>query len=214
MPLIRAVLFDYGLVLTGPPDPSAWQRMQTILQSEDPRFHAAYWRPRHEYDLGTLDGPGFWRAVAAELGHGLDDREISSLLEADIDLWTQPNQPMIEWAATLQRTAIRTGILSNLGDAMELGVLNRCPWLNEFAHHTFSHRLRVAKPETAIYVHAIQGLGVPAGQTLFIDDRAENIEGARAAGLHVIQYTGHDTFLRELQAGGFEGLPLPPAQRS
>jgi putative hydrolase of the HAD superfamily len=205
------VLFDYGLVLSAPPDPASWQRMKDILHAGEPRFHAAYWRPRHDYDRGLLDGPGFWRNVAAELGHPLTANDLAALIEADTVLWTQPNQPMIDWAAALQRAGIRTGILSNLGDAMELGILDRCSWLKDFAHHTFSHRLRLAKPDAAIYRHAIEGLGVPADQILFIDDRAENIEGARAAGLRVLQYTGHDTFLRDLETGHFDGLPLPLA---
>ena len=209
MPLIRAVLFDYGLVLTSAPDPAAWQAMKDILHAEEPRFHAAYWRPRHDYDRGTLDGAGFWRSVAVELNHPLTAAELTALIDADTDLWTQPNPPMIEWAGALQRAGVRTGILSNLGDAMELGVRGRCVWLEEFHHHTFSHHLRIAKPEAAIYQHAIEGLGVPANEILFIDDRAENIEGARAAGLHAIQYIAHDAFLRDLEASGIEGLPFP-----
>ena len=209
MPLIRAVLFDYGLVLTAAPDPTAWHTMKQILHADEPRFHAAYWRPRHDYDRGTLDGTGFWQAVAAELNHTLTPSELAALIDADTELWTQPNPPMIDWAAALQRAGIRTGILSNLGDAMELGIRGRCLWLEEFHHHSFSHRLRVAKPEAAIYQHAIEGLGVPAHEILFIDDRADNIEGARAAGLYAIQYTAHDAFLRELEAAAIEGLPLP-----
>lgn len=209
MPLIRAVLFDYGLVLTAAPDPSAWQSMKDILHADESRFHAAYWRPRHDYDRGTLDGTGFWRTVAAELDRQLTPKDLAALIDADTELWTQPNQPMIDWAAALQRAGIRTGILSNLGDAMELGIRGRCVWLEEFHHHTFSHRLRLAKPELAIYQHAIDGLELPAQEILFIDDRAENIAGARAAGLHAIQYTAHDSFLRELESAHLDGLPLP-----
>lgn len=209
MPVIHAVLFDYGLVLSAPPDPAAWARMKAILQADESSFHAAYWRPRYDYDLGILDGPAFWRTVAAELGRHLNDSRVRELLDADTVLWTQPNQPMIDWACSLQQAGIRTGILSNLGDEMEAGVLARCPWLQEFRHHTFSHRLRIAKPDPAIYRHALAGLGTAPEHTLFIDDRAENIAAARAAGIHAIQYTSHNSFLRELETAAFDALPLP-----
>jgi putative hydrolase of the HAD superfamily len=209
MALIRAVLFDYGLVLSAPPDPATWERMRTLLGVDGGRFHAAYWRPRNEYDRGVLDGPGFWRAVAAELGRSLSDDELTALLDADVLLWTQPNQPMIDWAAALQRAGVRTGVLSNIGDAMEAGVMRRCKWMADFNHHTFSHRLRMVKPEAAIYRHAIAGLGVPAENVLFIDDREENVEAARAAGLQAIQYVDHASFVKALRAENFEGLPLP-----
>ena len=51
----------------------------------------------------------------------LDRHLVSSLNESDIALWTQPNHEMISWAAALQRAGYKTGILSNIGDAMEAG---------------------------------------------------------------------------------------------
>jgi len=214
MPLIRAVLFDFGLVLSGPPDPLARRRMETILNTTHPDLRAAYWRHRDDYDLGVLDGVGFWRTVGAELGHPPTDEELARLLQADVDLWTQPNQPMIGWAAALQRGGITTGILSNMGDAMEAGILNRFPWLERFSHRTFSHQLGVAKPDTRIYRHAIAGVGEPPDATLFIDDRIENVEGARAVGLHALQYPSHDEFLQAFHNADFTGLPLPAAENT
>lgn len=209
MPPIRAVLFDYGLVLSGPPDPLAHRRMETILNATHAELDVPYWRYRHDYDLGVLSGVEFWRIVGAELGHPPSDNELTQLLAADVDLWTQPNQPMIDWAIALQRVGIPTGILSNIGDAMETGIVERFSWLSGFQHHTFSHRLRIAKPNERIYHHAINGIGHPAKATLFIDDRIENVEAARSLGLHAIQYSNHDSFIRAFQDADIAGLPLP-----
>lgn len=207
---VEAVLFDYGLVLSGPPDPAAWAEMQHLLNATDPAFHDAYWRHRHEYDRGALNGTTYWQNVAADLAHPLTPEIHKELIAADNALWTQPNQPMIDWAARLQSAGVRTGILSNLGDAMETGILARCPWLHDFAHHTFSHRLNTAKPDPAIYAHAASGLGVPPASVLFLDDREENIRAARESGMQAIQYLNHEEFLREMQRAG-HGALLDPA---
>ncbi len=211
MPQIRAVLFDYGLVLSGPPDPAAWRRMEAILNAAHPELSAEYWRYRDDYDVGVLNGVRFWRTVGAELGHPPTEEELAKLLQADVDLWTQPNQPMIDWAAALQSADIPTGILSNIGDAMEAGIADRFPWIAGFPHCTFSHRLGIAKPNERIYRHAIAAIRAPAEATLFIDDRIENIEAARAVGLHAILYTSHEDFLRAFHDAYFTGLPLPTA---
>ncbi len=206
---VHAVLFDYGLVLSGPPDPVAWKQMKDLLGASEDALHEAYWAPRHDYDRGALTGDAYWHLVAKTLGRNLKSEEHAALIEADNALWTQPNQPMIDWAAQLQAAGIRTGILSNLGDAMEVGILARFAWLADFAHHTFSHRLGIAKPEPAIYAHAAEGLGTAPENVLFLDDREENIRAAHAAGMQAIMYTSHDAFLRAMHEAGLQALLTP-----
>jgi putative hydrolase of the HAD superfamily len=205
-PKIRAVLFDYGMVLSGPPDPTARIDMERILGVDEKTFQAAYWKHRDAYDRGSLSGLNYWESVARDCHKPLNAVEMDGLIDADNALWTQPNQPMIAWAESLQRSGMKTGILSNIGDAMEAGIRARFPWLEEFAHHTFSHRLGIAKPDPEIYRHAAEGLNVPAGEILFIDDKEENIAAARAAGMVAVQYSNHDAFLQEMQRIGLGDL--------
>jgi putative hydrolase of the HAD superfamily len=208
MATIEAVLFDYGMVLSGPPDPAAWAEMERVLGVDAEALHAAYWRHREAYDRGALSGVAYWTAVAKDLGRTVDAAQVQALLAADTALWTQPNAPMIAWAAALQRAGVKTGILSNLGDAMEAGIRGRFPWLEHFTHHTFSHRLGIAKPDPAIYAHAAAGLGVAPERVLFIDDRAENVAGARRAGMAALQYSSHAEFPFQMRDLGFEAMLL------
>jgi putative hydrolase of the HAD superfamily len=206
MTKIRAVLFDYGLVLCGVPDGAAWERMQSLLGADAESFHAAYWRYRDAYDRGALNGVAYWRTVAKDLRSDVDEQTLAALLEADVEHWGRPNEAMIAWAAALQRAGVRTGVLSNLGDAMEAGILARFEWLRAFTHHTFSHRLGIAKPDAAIYRHAAEGLRVKPEEILFVDDREENVEGARAAGMLAIQYGEHQAFVAEMHEAGLGEL--------
>jgi len=204
--MISAVLFDYGMVLSGPAEPRAWARMLQITGLDEERFRAGYWAPRHEYDRGTYTGAEYWLQAGRHAGVELSAAQVAELIDADTALWTDVNRPMVDWAARLQKAGTRTGILSNLGDEMMLGVLDKMKWLEEFDHRVFSHTLKMAKPEVAIYRVAAEGLGVAPRQILFIDDRAENCEGGRAAGMQVIQYGEHDTFVLELERRGWGEL--------
>jgi putative hydrolase of the HAD superfamily len=65
---IQAVLFDYGMVLSGPPDPVAWAQMRSITGLREADLQRGYWAPRHEYDRGTFTGPSYWHEVAANAG--------------------------------------------------------------------------------------------------------------------------------------------------
>ena len=114
---------------------------------------------------------------------------------------------MIDWAQRLQRAGIRIGILSNMPDAMATGLLAKHgDWLNAFDHHTWSYTLNLAKPESAIYLRAAEGLRTPPANILFIDDKAENIEAALAIGMQAIQYTTHAAFEQQMHARGLGSL--------
>lgn len=43
---------------------------------------------------------------------------------------------------------------------------------------------------------ASTGLGLPAPETLFVDDRADNTEGAARIGLRTLQFEGPDALAR------------------
>ena len=203
---VDAVLFDYGRVLSGPPDPAAWARLRAITGLDEDRLHTAYWKYRHDYDRGALTGPAYWHAVAAHAGIALDQEQLAALLAADIDLWTTLNPPMVAWAGQLQHAGVRTGILSNIGDCIAEGVVARLPWLAGFYCCIWSHALFMAKPEPAIYLKAAEALGSAPAHILFIDDREENVAAAVALGMPSIRYTGQADFKREMRARGFSLL--------
>ena len=62
-----------------------------------------------------------------------------------------------------------------------------------------------AKPGRKIYDLALARLGIPAGQTLFIDDKPENIDGAKQAGLQTILFKTIKNFKKEI-AGFFPNI--------
>lgn len=203
---IEAVLFDYGMVLSAPPDPAAWQKMREITGFDEQTLHRGYWTPRHAYDRGDLNGLAYWEQVASAGATGFTPEQVQQLINADVALWTRLNTPMVEWAQQLQRAGVHTGILSNIGDAMTDGLLGKFDWLQDFHHCVWSYRLRVAKPEPEIYQAAAEALGTPPEKILFIDDKAENIQSAHEVGMQAIQYSDHELFVREMERQGFASL--------
>jgi putative hydrolase of the HAD superfamily len=215
-PHVDAVLFDYGQVLSGPPDLHAWTRMRSITGLDEERLHAAYWAFRHDYDRAKLTGPAYWHAVAAHARTAFDDAQLAAILVADVDLWTSLNQPMVDWAARLQRAGIRTGILSNIGDSIAEGIIARLPWLSGFHTCVWSHALFMAKPEPEIFLETAEALGTAPPNILFLDDREDNVDAAAALGFQTIlyKYADHAAFEREMGKRGLvslldAGQPLP-----
>lgn len=68
-----------------------------------------------------------------------------------------------------------------------------------------SHHLEVRKPQRAFFERLCGRLDTPPSRVLLVDDRADNVEGARAAGLRAHLFLGA-TDLRERLIR--EGLPF------
>jgi putative hydrolase of the HAD superfamily len=64
--------------------------------------------------------------------------------------------------------------------------------------------LGVMKPNPAIYRLGVELAHVPADRAVMIDDRIQNVEAARRAGMQAIQYLGAGQLQEELAALGVE----------
>jgi putative hydrolase of the HAD superfamily len=58
------------------------------------------------------------------------------------------------------------------------------------------------KPDASAYDHVVKRIGVPASRIVFFDDLAENIEGARAVGIHAVHVRSSSDIADALDALG------------
>ncbi len=61
---------------------------------------------------------------------------------------------------------------------------------------------KLLKPDPAIYYRALDRFGLRPDEALFIDDRAINVEGARAVGMNAHLFIGADDLRARLEAEG------------
>ena len=204
---IRAVVLDYGEVLCKLPTPQAITRMANAFRMPPESFLSTYLAGRIPYDRGDLLPHAYWKNFASEAGVSIDDKTIDQVRQWDLDLWSNPNEPMIRWLEQVHSAGYKTAILSNMPSDMVEHVMKNFSWIDYFDHHVFSADVRSAKPEPEIYQHLIETLGVKPSETLFIDDREANLEQARAAGIQTIQFHSVEQLRRDLQARHFAVLP-------
>lgn len=207
---LRAVIFDFGMVLTGPPDPVAHAQLVGITGLDTERFESLYWADRHAYDEGKVTGIGFWQKLVRDAGLDLPAETIQELNLWDARMWTTVDPAMLAWQLRLKQHGLLTGILSNMGDAVLANIEREFDWLSRFDALVWSYQLRLAKPDPAIYRHAIEKLGTAPAETLFIDDKPVNTEAAQALGMRAIVYSTMDQLRADLVAQNFDTeLPLP-----
>lgn len=207
---MRAVVFDYGMVLTGQPDQEAHAAMVRLTGLSADQFETLYWADRHAYDEGKLTGITFWQNFVRDAKLALSQADIEELSRLDARMWTTQNPAMLAWQLELKQRGILTAILSNMGDSVLANMQREFDWLPRFDVLVWSFQLRMAKPDPAIYLHALQKLGTRPDETLFIDDRQVNIDAARALGMTAILFSTVERLRQDLIATGLDAeLPLP-----
>lgn len=204
---IRAVILDYGEVLCHLPAAEHIERLAEIFRSDSQPFLPMYLKTRADYDRGDMLPSAYWRKFAAQVGVALDEQKIGELRQIDKDMWSRPNQPMIAWLRRIHAAGYKTAILSNMPTDMVDHAREKFEWLASFDHHIFSAEVRSVKPEPEIYRHTIDALKLQPSEALFIDDREENIEQARAAGIRGIRYQSVEQLRKDLLTLGFPILP-------
>jgi putative hydrolase of the HAD superfamily len=210
---LRAVVFDYGIVLTGPPDAAAHDALLRITGLPVDRFEPLYWADRPAYDEGKLTGTAFWQKFLRAAGLPPNQAMVEELNRWDQRLWTVENPIMLAWQLALKQRSLLTAILSNMGDDVLASVEREFDWIHRFDVLVWSCQLGVVKPNPELYRHALAKLGTQPEETLFIDDKRPNIEAARALGIQAIQFSSVERLRQDLIAAGFDSeLPLPAVE--
>jgi putative hydrolase of the HAD superfamily len=97
-----------------------------------------------------------------------------------------------------------------MGDSVHASIEREFKWLSRFDVLVWSYQLRIAKPDPAIYRHLLKELGVRPDEALFIDDKRENIEAARALRMKGLIFTTIAQLRADLIAHEYDAeLPLP-----
>jgi HAD superfamily hydrolase (TIGR01509 family) len=194
--LIRNVVFDIGWVFVHL-DHQPFLDFLCAHGAQAPDLDSVLVRiALEDHECGRMDGRGLLERCAA-----LAPRAMS--LEAAHASWVgmfELQPAMVDLARRLSER-YRVYLLSNIGD-LHWTHLSREYQLDRIGHGALpSFVAGFMKPHEGIYLEAERRFSLTPVETVFIDDRAENIDAARRRGWHGIVHGGYDTTvgaLREL----------------
>ena len=185
----EVVVFDYGRVLSHAPTLAERQELAALAGVSEPPFFQLYSDTRDEYDCGRHDYTQHWRRFAEAAGVSISATQLASIVDLETRMWLRVNPEALALAREIKASGVRTAILSNMPPDL-LGDLRKSfDWLDEFEVQIWSCEHGVIKPDPAIYRICLDALGCEPQRTLFFDDRPDNVEGARRAGMesHVFE---------------------------
>ena len=196
---LSALILDYGEVLSRPQRADCVAAMAGRLGVAVEAFRDAYWRHRRPYDAG-LPAAEYWGRVLETLGHGAPAADRAATLDwlvaTDVASWTAYREETWALARAFRAGGRRTAFLSNgvpevIARLRAERALDAC-----FDVVVVSSAVGLTKPDPRIYTLCLERLGTVPERTLFVDDRAENIEAAARLGIRTLHFAGDDALDR------------------
>ncbi|MGX5186268.1 HAD-IA family hydrolase [Streptomyces avermitilis] len=192
---LEAVIWDYNGVLGLQPTADMWSRLAALAgwpAAHTEIFMRAFWGRRAAYDAGVLSDHAFWHDLVRggrEAGPGSE--LLAALRTADTQMWTRTDPAVLEVLHRAHAVGVPSTLLSNAPLPLA-SALDDTEWCATLMSRTvYSARIGVNKPEDRAYEAALAAAGWPApGRTLFVDDRADNIEAAARLGMRTLHYRG------------------------
>jgi putative hydrolase of the HAD superfamily len=207
MGFIRAVISDFGGVLTSPLEAAfrAFQERSGVPLAALGQAMAALGErsganPLFELETGRLTEREFLGGLGSELSAALGrDIDMSTFSQGYFEDLT-PNQPLIDFMRSLRERGYRLAICTNNVREWEPLWRAKLPVDEIFEVVVDSAFVGVRKPEPRIYELTLERLGVAAHEALLLDDIELNCTAARELGLTAVWFRDTEQAIADVEA--------------
>jgi len=181
---IRNVVFDLGGVLL------EWNPAKIVARAFDnPAEGQAVMREIFlhpdwlKFDSGQLTELQAIRLFARKTNRNEDQiRDLMAIYRDSL----APIPESVDFFYELKNSGLRLFCASNIHQSVFRDLAKRHTFLNDFDGVVTSGRIGILKPSPEFYEHLLAAHALNPAETAFVDDRADNVDGALRAGLHGI----------------------------
>jgi HAD superfamily hydrolase (TIGR01509 family) len=181
--MIRAVVFDLdGVLIDSEP---VWEQVRRALVAE----RGGHWAPDAQRRLMGMSTPEWARYLSEDLGVGLPPDEVArEVIDRMAARYTQDVPLMAGAADAVRRIAARwpLGVASSSPPRLIEIVLQSAGLRSSFSVVMSTEQVVHGKPAPDIYLAVTAKLGCPPPDCAAVEDSANGLRSAAAAGLRVV----------------------------
>lgn len=208
MTSIEFIYFDLGNVLLSFCHERMCSQMAQVAGVDAERVRSLLFDSdsQRRFETGELNRDAYFDYFCEGVGRRVD-RAALELAASDIFDVRPTMTPLL---AALEASGVRMAILSNTNEThwrfLAAGPFAEVvPGPFEFAVLSFEERSM--KPNSKIFEAAIRRAGAPPERIFFMDDRPENVEGARRVGIDAVQFVDERQLAADLESRGVRVTP-------
>ncbi len=195
---IESLVFDLGNVIVAHDNDLLHQTIAKSCSAHDAHARLAYgFAHDRRYGTGQASIEQLHHALVSELGYARD-------YDRFLDDWCChfALDSLMLMAVNALRRRYRVMIFSNTNaphwdycNGLSNGILAEM-------ESYLSHELGVVKPDVSAFELVARRAKIKPANSLFFDDREDNVDGARAAGFRAEVFTTRENFMRQLAQYG------------
>eukprot|EP00759_Apiculatamorpha_spiralis_P033524 PhF_6_TR3486/c0_g1_i3/m.5120/K07025/K07025; putative hydrolase of the HAD superfamily len=208
--VITAVLFDFGGVIFTTYDPDALNPLALELGFPNGKaLRDRVYHTGHEWKLGKvgqLTHTQMWQSILKDHPTQYSDEQLSEIAMKFRTIGREVAGEMKALLAALKARNVKIGVLSNYDDSLEKMLspdnLNLESHLDVICN---SATIQAAKPDLTAFHIALQRMGIPPQQILFVDDKKSNTDAAESLGMASHVYNDFGDMLKVIEEA-FPGI--------
>ncbi|HSG01811.1 MAG TPA: HAD family phosphatase [Vicinamibacterales bacterium] len=187
---MKALLIDFGNVIAFFDHRRACRALASMsarAMTADDVFNEVFLSQLEpDVDRGRIGSSEFLSLLRSQLQLVGTDEEV---VRAWCDIF-EPNAHIVAQLPALRKLAGRLVLVSNTNELHYRWIAREFAGpLAWFDAQVLSHQVGLRKPEPAMYAHAARLAGAGADECVFVDDKPEFVEAARAMSMRGILYT-------------------------
>lgn len=192
-PKIKAIIFDLGGVVMSSGFIDLVRHYCAPCMSDEGQ--RAIKQLEHAFNLGQVTEPEFYERVQQIFDVHLSQRQMHDFIVSHM----KADKKLLKLIPKLKKAKV--AVLSNsLGHLTAEALRRRHIDTKKLFDQVFlSGKMHLAKPDRNAYGFVLRKLKVKPSEALMVDDRPENIKGAKRVGMHGIVYKNAEQFKRALE---------------
>ena len=183
MKKIQLVLFDLGNVLVRFTPESFWQELK-LGQNQRALFVQGVKESADRFECGKMNTGQFFDDLEQVFGGQFRREHIRRAVSSVLTDPIADMEPLV--AKVTQRC--ETALVSNTNEFHYRYCLDAVPALKMLPKHYLSYKLGVMKPDRSFYEKVLRDADIQPDAALFVDDVADNVEGAQSVGMKFILF--------------------------
>ena len=177
--MLKNIVFDLGGVVVAHNEESFAEKLGEFFSfvfGPDMKCVPSFW---YDYDLGLLSMDETAASVAEYRNCSVEEAKANMLYAISLQEEVEPTVRLIK---ELKERGYKLYVLSNMSKEY-IEFLRKLPVFKYFDEQIVSCEVHLGKPNLKFYQHLLDHCNLNPDETIFIDDRKDNVEAAAELGI-------------------------------